>query len=194
MFLISLPEPCHQKWEEMDAIERGAYCKSCNKEVIDFTCMNDAELFNYLKSTKFGSACGRFRNDQLREPIPCISPDVIYMNIPLWKKFIAILFICFSSFITGCDTQVNHDASKTQFPFEAKKIASIAANKTHEDILEYHGNAAPVRNIKRIKKINNLNCVEVSCSSGRYYVLRKPDLGDAYNFHFGDSKQINDSR
>jgi len=35
-------------------------------------------------------------------PLIDFSPDVLLMDIPLWKKFIAALFICFSGFITGC--------------------------------------------------------------------------------------------
>jgi hypothetical protein len=47
----------------MDATERGAFCHSCQKEVIDFSAMTDREVIEYLEKHKAG--CGRFREDQL---------------------------------------------------------------------------------------------------------------------------------
>jgi hypothetical protein len=47
----------------MDATERGAFCHSCQTEVIDFSAMTDREVIEYLEKHKAG--CGRFRKDQL---------------------------------------------------------------------------------------------------------------------------------
>jgi len=60
---ISIPKPCHEGWENMDATERGAFCHSCQKEVIDFSAMTDREVIEYLGKHKTG--CGRFREDQV---------------------------------------------------------------------------------------------------------------------------------
>jgi len=60
---ISIPTPCHESWDSMDATERGAFCHSCQKEVIDFSAMTDREVIEYLASHQTG--CGRFRKDQL---------------------------------------------------------------------------------------------------------------------------------
>lgn len=47
----------------MDATDRGAFCHSCQTEVIDFSAMTDREVIEYLEKNKAG--CGRFRKDQL---------------------------------------------------------------------------------------------------------------------------------
>ena len=60
---ISIPTPCHESWDSMDVTERGAFCHSCQKEVIDFSAMTDREVIEYLEKHKTG--CGRFRQDQL---------------------------------------------------------------------------------------------------------------------------------
>jgi hypothetical protein len=60
---ISITTPCHESWDALDAIERGAFCHSCQKEVIDFSTMTDREVIEYLEKHKVG--CGRFRKDQL---------------------------------------------------------------------------------------------------------------------------------
>lgn len=60
---ISIPNHCHESWDRMDATARGAFCHSCQKEVIDFSAMTDREVIEYLERYKAG--CGRFRKDQL---------------------------------------------------------------------------------------------------------------------------------
>ena len=60
---ISIPTPCHELWDRMDATERGTFCHNCQKEVIDFSAMTDREVVEYLSKHKDG--CGKFRNDQL---------------------------------------------------------------------------------------------------------------------------------
>lgn len=94
----------------MTPVEKGAYCKSCCKTVIDFTGMSDNEIIHNLYKKQDGASCGRFRNDQLNRPILFISPEVLQMNIPAWKKYLAILFICFSGMISGCGTDVPYGA------------------------------------------------------------------------------------
>jgi hypothetical protein len=64
---ISIPKPCHENWQDMTATERGAFCKSCQKEVIDFTKKTEDETHRILSSG--GATCGRFRTDQLERPI-----------------------------------------------------------------------------------------------------------------------------
>ena len=60
---ISIPTPCHESWDGMDMTEHGAFCHSCQKEVIDFSAMTDREVIEYL--AKHQAGCGRFRKDQL---------------------------------------------------------------------------------------------------------------------------------
>jgi hypothetical protein len=102
---LTIAEPCKERWDEMKPIERGAYCNSCCKTVTDFSAMSDKDILDYFGNRKGQQVCGRFRNEQLNRPIIYISPEVFTMDIPLWKKFLAALFICFSVFMTGCTTE-----------------------------------------------------------------------------------------
>jgi len=60
---ITIPKPCHERWDHMTATDRGAFCKSCQNEVIDFSAMTNREVIEYLET--HGAGCGRFRKDQL---------------------------------------------------------------------------------------------------------------------------------
>ena len=61
---ITIPEPCHEDWNAMTPAQQGRHCASCNKIVMDFTTMSDAQIIAYFQSTK-GNTCGRFYNNQL---------------------------------------------------------------------------------------------------------------------------------
>src|SRR5258706_15853701 len=104
MFILSINKPCHENWNNMTPLERGAYCASCRKEVTDFTGMPDTEIIDYFQKKKNEPVCGRFKTDQLNRPLIEISSAIFSMNILFWKKFLAALFIYFSAFITDCST------------------------------------------------------------------------------------------
>ena len=70
---------------------------------MDFSSLTDSEIINYIEKRKGEKMCGRFKKEQISRPLIHISPDVLHMNIPLWKKFLAAVFICFSSFLISCE-------------------------------------------------------------------------------------------
>lgn len=116
MFTLSIAKPCHERWEKMLPVGRGAYCDSCCKNVIDFTGMRGEEILNYFQKKTGEPVCGRFRNDQLNRPLIEISPSIFMMKIPFWKKFLAALFIYFSAFITGCSSTHEKDYTQLEVP------------------------------------------------------------------------------
>ena len=63
---LTIPEPCHENWQQMTPNEQGRHCLSCQKTVVDFTLMSDQEVLQYI-STASSSVCGRFNNDQLNK-------------------------------------------------------------------------------------------------------------------------------
>ena len=60
---LSIPTPCHQNWHVMDFAEKGKFCNSCKKNVIDFTMKSDASIL--LAISKEEHLCGRFLPNQL---------------------------------------------------------------------------------------------------------------------------------
>ncbi|SHN44969.1 carboxypeptidase-like regulatory domain-containing protein [Chitinophaga sp. CF418] len=65
---LSIPQPCHESWNEMTPVDKGRFCQSCQKTVTDFSTLSDAQLIELLKS-KQASACGRFAASQLNRVI-----------------------------------------------------------------------------------------------------------------------------
>ncbi|MCH3880750.1 MULTISPECIES: carboxypeptidase-like regulatory domain-containing protein [Tenacibaculum] len=66
-YQLSIPKPCHENWAKMSPVQKGKFCKSCNKEVIDFTKLTDAKITSIVSGSK--NVCGRFKNTQLEREI-----------------------------------------------------------------------------------------------------------------------------
>lgn len=60
---ISIPEPCHKGWQNMTPVEKGRFCASCQKTVLDFTNLPDNEIIKVV--TKNDNLCARINGSQL---------------------------------------------------------------------------------------------------------------------------------
>ena len=60
---ISIPEPCQEGWQNMTPVEKGRFCASCQKTVLDFTYLSDNEIINLV--AKNDNLCGRINVSQL---------------------------------------------------------------------------------------------------------------------------------
>ncbi|HSY62457.1 MAG TPA: hypothetical protein VK796_11295 [Cytophaga sp.] len=67
--MIQIKNPCDASWKEMTPAESGKYCSACEKVVVDFSKMNDAEIKNYFITYKDQKTCGRFLDSQLQRPL-----------------------------------------------------------------------------------------------------------------------------
>lgn len=64
---LHIPTPCHEDWNKMTPVEKGRFCESCAKRVIDFTTMADREILHHLANSS--RLCGRFNRDQLERAL-----------------------------------------------------------------------------------------------------------------------------
>lgn len=83
-FKISVPQPCPQDWQGMQPDEKGRYCLSCRKSVVDFTTMTDQEVYLHLAQSS-GNVCGRLRPAQLKK---YAAPSVPAQTSP-WRLYLA---------------------------------------------------------------------------------------------------------
>jgi hypothetical protein len=78
---LTIAEPCHENWENMTPVEKGRFCGSCQKQVVDFSNMSDREIAVFFKKPSTGSVCGRFMQDQLDRDM-----EIPKKRIP-WVKY-----------------------------------------------------------------------------------------------------------
>jgi CarboxypepD_reg-like domain len=62
--MLSIPNPCSENWNNMTPHEKGRFCDTCQKCVVDFTVMPDAAVLDYFNKNN-GRVCGRFSKRQL---------------------------------------------------------------------------------------------------------------------------------
>lgn len=56
---------CHENWQQMTHTEQGRHCRSCNREVIDFTNATPADVARARAASADERVCGRFHPAQV---------------------------------------------------------------------------------------------------------------------------------
>lgn len=87
---LTIPEPCHENWNNMTPVDKGRFCGSCQKQIVDFSNMSDREVAQFFKNPSTGSVCGRFMQDQLNRDM-----EIPKKRIPWVKYFFQIALPAF---------------------------------------------------------------------------------------------------
>ena len=144
---IVIDNPCHENWDAMSPNEKGAFCLSCQKTVIDFSVKTVEEIKNFfLELPQTETVCGRFHEEQLDE----ITFEHFFKQFTGWKYFQKAAVIAF--FIFGFSLFGNAQVGPTHKPLMMKgEVAyiippdSIAAKHKRDSI-----NAATIKPDKAI--------------------------------------------
>jgi len=64
---MKIEKPCTQNYSAMPLQGEGRHCSQCDKVVIDFRRMNEAELKNYFVQHSGENVCGKLKSYQLSE-------------------------------------------------------------------------------------------------------------------------------
>ena len=76
---ITVKEPCKEKFSNFSTTEKGGFCQSCEKEVIDFTKFSDKELVRYLGDISYVETIQEKHTvtgtivDEANEPLPGVN-------------------------------------------------------------------------------------------------------------------------
>jgi hypothetical protein len=136
---ISIPTPCTEDWNAMTPDKNGKFCASCQKTVVDFSRMSDAEIFHYFDNFK-GSTCGNFSEKQLNTPI--IEPLTLKPQ-NRWAWALSALLL---PTIAASQTAKINELTEIITPsvFEAKSIVGNDFISIEGEVRELGGNFLPV--------------------------------------------------
>ncbi|MGZ3863510.1 MAG: hypothetical protein ACXVPN_08820 [Bacteroidia bacterium] len=134
---LSINEPCHEDWNGMTPNNKGAFCHSCAKDVVDFSKMGTAQIKNFFsKREESGKICGRFKENQLQE----LSFDDFFSRFRYWnfsRKFAVIFFMAFSFWLfSGPDAVAQneqHLQGKVMYVPDKNPKVDTAKTKTPEN-------------------------------------------------------------
>lgn len=99
---ISIPEPCHEDWNKMVLNEKGRFCESCSKTVVDFTRMLPDDIKNYFLENRGKSICGRIKQSQMDSIIINIPRSVLYSQTNFHHFFLLALFAVMGTTLFSC--------------------------------------------------------------------------------------------
>lgn len=119
---FTISKPCSENFNQFNKTEKGGFCNSCKKEVIDFRSMSDRQLSNYFKN-KSGKTCGYFDTSQLSRGI-----EVQEFQEPKRLQFLKVAAIAFLSLTSLHHVQAQEQKTKTEI-IESSK-SKTQADKT----------------------------------------------------------------
>lgn len=127
----SIEDPCHEDWNQMKPEEKGRFCESCNKTVVDFSSMSDFSIVNYLEAKKNEAVCGRFRPDQMEKTYVLTRPHHSF-SFDLKAVALGLALSTFSAVHT--DAQVTPvDTTQTIYQEPLDGMVSVIEYYDHAD-------------------------------------------------------------
>ncbi len=143
---LQIPTPCSENWSAMDLVEKGRHCAACQKTVVDFTGMSDAEVVRAI-SQAGSNVCGRLAPDQLNRKLSDI-PPVQHQ----WR--IGLALVAGGAVIDGQgpgfpSNRGGHNTTFKNFAFEQQKSRGYGWNGY--DRPESGGNSQMIRSPYNVK-------------------------------------------
>lgn len=115
-YSLRIPSPCLEDWNLMSPSEKGRFCNSCAKTVIDFTTMSQDDIQDFLINNQGKKICGHVKQSQL---------GLIQIKIPVEvmktygfgsRSFLWALLIVMGTTILSCTD--NHGNKKKIYQVE----------------------------------------------------------------------------
>ena len=174
---ITIPEPCHENWDEMTPKDNGRFCLSCSKTVIDFTIMLPDEVQHFFIQNQSKNICGRFKKSQLDSITIQIPNQVLYTQMHYSKMFLLALFIAMGTTLFSCQDK-NGNKQKID-KVEVVEETELENNITKGKALRGKNEIPPppppkVDQVKFIKPKNNITKEEKVTSQKSTKTVEEP--------------------
>ncbi|WP_417799162.1 hypothetical protein [Tenacibaculum sp.] len=137
-YKLTIPKPCHEDWNAMTPNEKGKFCRSCAKTVVDFTQKSSKEIQEYLLTNKEQRVCGHFYRKQLDSIVIQLPETTFYQPLTFQKLFILSLLFVMGTTLFSCKT----DTGKTQKIEKVELIDTVSETSILIDSL--HTDKEPV--------------------------------------------------
>jgi hypothetical protein len=103
----------------MTPVDKGRFCDSCAKKVVDFSILTDKEINERVRNAS-GNMCGRFRKDQLDKTFT-LQPKIQLSTQRRFFQYLISILLASKSFVNKAIGQT--DTIKTEQTDTLKSIA-----------------------------------------------------------------------
>jgi hypothetical protein len=114
-YTFKIDKPCSESWDKMTATEKGKFCQSCEKEVVDFSSLSDEEMIRVIEKSK-GNICGRAKKTQLDRKIQI--PSNVHRPYPV-NAILAGLVVL--TLLPACHDEIAEDLTTISISQPDKK-------------------------------------------------------------------------
>lgn len=160
-YSIKIPEPCHEGWDTMTPKDKGRFCGSCNKTVVDFTKMDTYQIQDFLQQNKDKRICGHIKQTQLDSINLIIPLSLIQQKHSVYKSFFLAAMIIMGTTLFNC-------SSKNGTP---KKIDTIEViDSTKNEVIDILGL------IEMPVKTDSLSTEKKACNSTKVNLALIPPV------------------
>lgn len=125
-YSISIPKPCQEDWSKMTPNEKGRFCQSCSKTVVDFTKMNIEDIQTFIHHNKEKRICGHIKQSQLNSINLKIPETVFNQTLSFHRLFLLALLLAMGSTLFNCSDNTG----------KKQKINSIEVIETHQKSID----------------------------------------------------------
>ncbi len=175
---VQIPTPCHERWADMLPNDKGRFCTSCQKTVVDYTALSDRELVRVL-SRSSGEICGQLRPDQINRPL--VIPT---QENSVWQYWLSVLTMGVLSWQTAQGQQgpITSPARTTTIqPLKPLAIREVVPEDTNQVIVS-----------GRVMSVDSTGAVAVLLNATVHVML--PDLLIPNQYHLRDGQTDNAGR
>lgn len=148
---VTIPTPCNENWDTMLPEEKGRFCQSCAKTVIDFTTNSTDEINDYFLKNKGTKTCGRFKKEQLKEIQIEIPKNIIYQQTSFRNVFMLALFISMGTTLFSCKDHNN----KIQ-PVSKIVLVDDSLSLSNDSLISPTNNLDTIKHIEGLKGANKI--------------------------------------
>lgn len=137
-YAISIPKPCHEDWSKMTPNEKGRFCQSCSKTVVDFTKMDVDEIQKYIHNNKNQRICGHIKQSQLSAVNLRIPETVFNQTWNFNKLFLLALLLAMGTTLLNCSDNNDRKQKISTIEVVQSKTRNIDTLVTKCKIKEVH--------------------------------------------------------
>ncbi|MBC7865740.1 MAG: hypothetical protein IAF38_22395 [Bacteroidia bacterium] len=139
---IDIPNACPEKWESMSATEEGAFCKVCNKGLVDLTKKTPEQIKTILEKKKDEDyVCAKLSTRQIFK----MNFDDFFQRFRFWnltRRIALVVFFTFGLGLFSCKTKQPHKVGKVKNtnPNTVQGKVAPTPNDTKVGLIEYNPN------------------------------------------------------
>jgi hypothetical protein len=178
---LSISSPCSEKWDDFTPATGGKFCGTCEKVVVDFTKMGDAEIVDFFRA-KPAHTCGRFRPGQLKA---YSNTAVVKINpgLTLLKAGLVSLLLVVTSKQTSAQTpSIKTNTEVVRYPDATTTERVAAGPQIIRGVVKSDEDHLPLPGVTVYLKGSTENTV--TDADGRFEFPRKLEEGDVLVFNF----------